>query len=99
MLRSAIMNEISEERYRQIAKERFDESHDDDLHEGELGAAAAAYADPSPESYDSGGGRLTPTRWPFNPMWYKPKTDRRRELIIAGALIVAEIERLDRRKL
>lgn len=33
--------------------------------------------------------------WPWNGRWWKP-TNRRRDLIKAGALIVAEIERLDR---
>lgn len=33
--------------------------------------------------------------WPWDVKWWKPK-DRRRDLIRAAALIVAEIERLDR---
>lgn len=33
--------------------------------------------------------------WPWSREWWKPK-DRRRDLIRAAALIVAEIERLDR---
>lgn len=33
--------------------------------------------------------------WPWHPNYLKPK-DQRRDLIRAGALIVAEIERLDR---
>jgi hypothetical protein len=33
--------------------------------------------------------------WPWSVQWWKPK-DRRRDLVRAGALIVAEIERLDR---
>jgi hypothetical protein len=33
--------------------------------------------------------------WPWHDDWWKPK-DRRRDLIRAAALIVAEIERLDR---
>ena len=38
-----------------------------------------------------------PVGWPrsWHPNWYKPK-DRRRDLVRAAALIVAEIERLDR---
>lgn len=34
--------------------------------------------------------------WPWAPSWFKPK-NRRRDLIRAAALIVAEIERLDRK--
>jgi hypothetical protein len=33
--------------------------------------------------------------WPWDRKWWKPK-DRRRDLVRAGALILAEIERLDR---
>lgn len=36
-------------------------------------------------------------RWPWARAWWKPK-DRRRNLIKAAALIVAEIERLERAK-
>jgi hypothetical protein len=37
--------------------------------------------------------RAWPTEWGWS--WWKPK-DRRRDLVRAGALIIAEIERLDR---
>jgi hypothetical protein len=33
--------------------------------------------------------------WPWDRKWWKP-TDRRRDLVKAAALILAEIERLDR---
>ena len=38
-----------------------------------------------------------PFGWPhtWDASWWKPK-DRRRDLVRAGALIIAEIERLDR---
>lgn len=35
-------------------------------------------------------------RWPWGKDWWKPK-DRRADLVRAGALIVADIERLDRK--
>lgn len=39
-------------------------------------------------------------RWPFSPQWYKPTPENRvRELAKAGALIAAEIDRLQRKKL
>jgi len=42
--------------------------------------------------------KRVPTPWPasWDPRWWKPTGDRRRDLVKAGALIVAEIERLDR---
>lgn len=41
---------------------------------------------------------LVPLAWPRSwcPSWWKPSADRRRDLVRAGALIIAEIERLDR---
>lgn len=41
------------------------------------------------------GYASVPKLWPWQGQWWKPK-DRRRDLIRAAALIVAEIERLDR---
>jgi len=41
------------------------------------------------------GEPKAPKNWPWNAGWWKP-SDRRRNLVKAGALILAEIERLDR---
>lgn len=41
-------------------------------------------------------GHVPPT-WPWGAEWWKPK-EPRRDLVRAGALIIAEIERLDRRE-
>ncbi|MBB2698904.1 UNVERIFIED_ORG: hypothetical protein GGI66_003581 [Rhizobium esperanzae] len=40
-------------------------------------------------------GDRPPARWPWSDEWWKPK-DRRRDLVRAAALLIAEIERLDR---
>jgi hypothetical protein len=50
---------------------------------------------PWTETYDGSGGRGDCPVWCYRPAWWKPK-DPRRDLIRAAALIVAEIERLDR---
>lgn len=42
-----------------------------------------------------GGHKSVPRPWPWEALWWKPK-ERRRNLIRAAALIIAEIERLDR---
>ncbi len=52
--------------------------------------AAACYA-----STDRDLRSGVPFRWPWSSKWWKPK-DRRRDLVRAGALIVAEIKRLER---
>lgn len=84
-----ICEEIANERYRQIAAEGWSYEHDDTHTDGSLGAAAACYAHPD----TAWRGSAWPKSWASR--WYKP-THRRRDLIKAAALIVAEIERLDR---
>jgi hypothetical protein len=99
-----ILSEISLERWRQKTVEGWTIYHDDEHCSGEMAQAAACYADPAPEitrvAKETGRktkvtGAWIPKRWPWATEWYKPK-DRRRDLIRAAALIVAEIERLDR---
>jgi hypothetical protein len=63
--------------------------HDDAHSDGSIGAAAACYA--APQRPDG----MCPGYWPWAASWWKPK-DRRSDLVRAGALILAEIERLDR---
>jgi hypothetical protein len=96
--------EIAAERARQKSVEGWTEAHDDDHAEGELARAAACYAMVPPQAVARGEGeglkRLAfdpPTGWPWDAdFWHPCPNNRRRELIKAGALIVAEIERLDR---
>ena len=92
----AIAQEITEERLRQVEVEGYSLAHDDAHRHGELAMAAAALASFSTYSDARRRGHrpLASPLWPAG--WlFKPK-DRRRDLIRAGALIVAEIERLDR---
>lgn len=87
---------IAEERQRQIEKEGWTPEHDAHHDTGDLALAAAAYA--SAELYrrtTSEGCDNTPHIWPFEREWWKPTpNDRIRELQKAGALIAAEIDRL-----
>lgn len=75
------------ERRRQSVKEGLDHEHDDEHDHGDLAHAGAAYAI---EAAGGNGERL----WPFVNYW-KPK-DPRRNLVRAAALIIAEIDRMDR---
>ena len=59
---------------------------------GELAAAAACYCHPEPCMDDTKG---VPFSWPWHRKMWQP-TDRRSDLVKAAALILAEIERLDR---
>lgn len=81
---------ISEERKRQIEVEMFDAEHDKDQSIGELANAASCYAmEPCIRPAE-----LPPCHWPWLDFW-KPTPDNRiKELAKAGALIAAEIDRL-----
>ena len=91
---------IRKERDRQINEEGWDINSDIKEHDGgELGIAGACYALPigfryvlktTPSFKDE-----SPDFWPWDNAWWKPTPDNRiKELIKAGALIAAEIDRL-----
>lgn len=90
--------DVLAERERQKAVEGWTPEHDDEHKDGELACAAACYADEASlqavSPLDAHPSK-TPLRWPWANMWWKPKSQRR-NLIKAAALILAEIERLDR---
>jgi len=100
-------HDVLSERERQKSAEGWTPEHDDEHASGELAMAAACYAhaaglNPSARAFledapDYAGEHMVITRrlWPWDRSWWKPK-DRRRDLVRAGALILAEIERLDR---
>lgn len=91
---------ITEERTRQHEK-LWGDAHDDEHTEGELAKAAAVYAldEETRNDHLSMIPGKEPDLWPFYPEWYKPTPENRvRELQKAGALIAAEIDRLQRRK-
>jgi len=87
---SKALEDIAAERNRQVVEEGWAVSHDDEHADGELAEAAACYCMSHRDSEYS-----PPAWWPWSASWWKPK-GRRRDLVRAAALIVAEIERLDR---
>jgi hypothetical protein len=97
---------IHRERERQISKERFDADHDDDHRDNEIVRAATAYL----VHYVQRGWKLDaqddclareyrtdrPNEfWPWSREDWKPK-GAIEDLVRAGALIAAEIDRLQR---
>lgn len=81
--------DVLAERRRQIEVEGWTPEHDDAEHlPDELALAAASYI-------CADEGDAPPAIWPWDRAWWKPSTPRR-NLVKAGALILAEIERLDR---
>lgn len=96
-----VIDEIAAERRRQTEEEHWDAQHDDLHSVGELALFAALYAAPEPIYRQNVWEKGVSFHEAFPPGWdrhwdKRHKHDRRRQLVIAGALIVAEIERLDR---
>lgn len=93
---------IAAERQRQMEAEGWSRSHDDSEHQsGELVHAAISYAlhpfsnERLADDHRVPAGTAVPEHWPWDTEWWKPTPkDRVRELTKAGALIVAEIDRL-----
>jgi hypothetical protein len=106
------IEDIYAERRRQVDDEGWTPEHDDRHTDRSLPLAAACYAmfasvSDRARNETTLPASLTTERkaihgwsawleiWPWDRQWWKPQ-DRRRDLIKAAALIVAEIERLDR---
>jgi hypothetical protein len=93
--------DVVRERRRQIGVEGWTPEHDDGHDAGSLAAAGSAYAIAAADKlhpYSQGDAdfyRQPPDAWPWHFKWWKPK-DPRTALVKAGALILAEIERIDR---
>lgn len=88
-----VIAEIRAERDRQCSDEGWTPEHDDTHTRGEMALAAGCYAlNGAPQRF---ADDIVPIFWPWAREWWKPKS-RRRDLIRAAALIVAEIERMDR---
>jgi hypothetical protein len=90
------LTDIAAERRRQVEAEGWTPEHDDQHKDYELSQAAAWYAANAAGWNRRGYGALP--YWPWDKEWCKPckPKDRRRDLVRAAALLVAEIERLDR---
>lgn len=86
---------ISKERERQQTEEGRSRAKDLMNNQyDEMAIVAAAYASPARTRKYRTSSRL-PLHWPWDSRWWKPTPDDRiRELAKAGALIAAEIDRL-----
>lgn len=87
---------IKAERRRQIQEEGWTPEHDDEHVHVELPSAAACYIDAA-RAQAVGLHLANPSSlWPWDASWWKPSDDPIRNLVKAGALIAAEIDRLHR---
>ncbi len=77
--------DVIDERVRQLEAEDWDYEHDDQYVNRELAAAAICYADDG----------FSHPNWPWGGDDWKPKSYRE-NLVRAAALLIAEIERIDR---
>jgi hypothetical protein len=103
---------IAAERQRQIEVEGWTPAHDDEHEGNQLAMAAACYASPVPLNaeievpcgcreaecqHSAFGKHMLVPAWPWDSNWDKRhKHDRITQLKISGALIAAEIDRLQR---
>ena len=88
--------DVMNERDRQWNEEGFTGEHDDAANaDGQLVQAAEAYLAHNNIPENERARVVSWSFWPWDPAWWKPK-DRRKDLVRAAALIVAEIERMDR---
>lgn len=102
---SQAIRDVISERVRQVETEGFDSEHDDSHDKSELVEAALNYAAAAAvttqlggKSYD-GPPPMTDwlgVGWPWSLAWWKPGTVRRM-LVKAAALLIGEIDRIDRR--
>lgn len=101
------MADINAERKRQVEVEDYDSVHDDGHYDGSLWRAALFYVNTALKSPVWAYANFK--QWPWSPEWFKPwkkkpdaaevyhtEIDQERCLIKAGALIIAEQERLER---
>ena len=90
-LSNAVQSVIAE-RQRHQSVEGWTPEHDDQYSKSQLLWASSCYVLNAIHPFNR-----IPFGWPWTPEWWKP-TNPRRDLVKAGALILAEIERIDRQE-
>ncbi|MEC5739841.1 ead/Ea22-like family protein [Klebsiella pneumoniae] len=91
---TAAADDVLAERKRQVTTEGWTPEHDDQHVNFEMAIAGGLYAISAVDSHHK-LRNSAPSAWPWDRKWWKPDGPRR-DLVKAGALILAEIERLDR---
>ncbi|EOV5296886.1 hypothetical protein ACOA1K_004409 [Klebsiella quasipneumoniae] len=91
---TAAAADVLAERKRQVTTEGWTQEHDDQHVNFEMAIAGGLYAISAVDSHHK-LRNSAPSAWPWDRKWWKPDGPRR-DLVKAGALILAEIERLDR---
>ncbi|WP_018703557.1 hypothetical protein [Anaeromusa acidaminophila] len=91
---------ITAERRRQVEKEGWSAEHDGEHEPDTLAYAALCYLLPAAvRKFELASKSFFEWFWPFEMKYWKPTPeDRVKELVKAGALIAAEIDRIQRQK-
>lgn len=102
MIKTKALNDVIAERERQLNSENYSLANDDMYEQNELVRAAASYTnhvvgrswifERTPDLYQA---EVAPDFWPWKDEFWKPKSPRQ-DLVKAAALLLAEIERIDR---
>lgn len=96
---------IAAERQRQVDEEGWTAEHDDRHAHGDLAEAAKCYANAgliaALGSHDDverlvDPHAMCPSDWPWDARWWKPSRDAATNYAKAGALLAAEIDRVNR---
>jgi hypothetical protein len=90
--------DILGERSRQRRLEGYDDYHDDQLDDWSLASSAMAFIEDARLRSTTGGKGFDdtpPASWPSSKQAWKPKNVRQ-SLVVAAALLIAEVEKLDR---
>lgn len=89
---------IAAERRAHVEREGWTDHNDDGYLHGELAQAAACYADTAAMQERRPDAVIPPCYWhkdwPFHKSWFKPRQGLLRNLVKAGALIAAAIDRV-----
>ena len=91
---------IAAERQRQIDVEGWTPEHDEEHTIAQLSLAGLSYVSLAASQVrlnDMCVSHGFPMYWPWDRAWWKPSPDPIRNLVKAGALIAAEIDRLQRK--
>ena len=86
---------IASERFRQVTVKGFTPKHDAEHDDHSLLIAAACYLTEAASPRHMEWPKV-PAEWPWGREWWNPSADPIRNLVKAGALIAAEIDRLQR---
>jgi hypothetical protein len=97
---AAVAAELLGARLRQLQDGGFEYAHEDEEGAGQLALAAAALCAQASYRVDPLAwlGRTALQLWPWVSLEWDQDRDPRESLVMAGAYVIAEIERLDRAK-